>query len=71
MLTFMSTAISCHMLTFYKSKQNIPSIYFSLVMNIRSRPMFFAERLRDSMKGLGTDERTLIRIIVSRSEVKI
>ncbi|RUS89811.1 hypothetical protein EGW08_002423 [Elysia chlorotica] len=41
----------------------------AIVMNIRSRPMFFAEKLRDSMKGLGTDERTLIRIIVSRSEI--
>ncbi|KAK0049189.1 annexin A7 [Biomphalaria pfeifferi] len=41
----------------------------AIVMNIRSRPMFFAEKLCDAMKGLGTDEPTLIRIIVSRSEI--
>ena len=37
-----------------------------IVMN---RPKFFAIKLMKAMKGLGTDERTLIRIIASRSEV--
>ena len=32
---------------------------------------FFAERLYKSMKGLGTDDDSLIRIIVTRSEVSI
>lgn len=41
----------------------------AIVMNIRCRPMYFAEKLKAAMKGLGTDERTLIRIIVSRSEI--
>uniref|UniRef100_A0A1I8HSY7 Annexin n=1 Tax=Macrostomum lignano TaxID=282301 RepID=A0A1I8HSY7_9PLAT len=40
-----------------------------IVMNIRCRPMYFAERLRDAMKGLGTDDKTLIRIIISRAEI--
>lgn len=35
----------------------------------QSRPAFFAERLYKSMKGLGTDDKTLIRIMVSRCEV--
>ena len=43
----------------------------SLVMCVRSRPAYFAERLYQSMKGAGTDDETLVRVIVSRSEVNI
>ncbi|XP_067936077.1 annexin-B12-like isoform X2 [Watersipora subatra] len=39
------------------------------VKNIRCRPMYLAERLQQSMKGLGTNDKDLIRIIVSRSEI--
>ena len=42
-----------------------------LVLCARGRPGFFAERLYKSMKGLGTDDSTLIRIVVSRSEVSL
>ena len=38
-------------------------------MCARSRPRYFAEKLYKSMKGAGTDDDTLIRIIVSRAEV--
>ncbi len=39
------------------------------MQSIRNRQNFFAQRLNDSMKGTGTDENQIIRIIVSRSEV--
>ena len=41
----------------------------TVVMCVRSRPQYFAERLYKSMKGAGTDDDTLVRVVVSRSEV--
>ena len=41
----------------------------SLVKCVRDIPGFFAETLYKSMKGLGTDDKTLIRVMVSRCEV--
>ena len=40
-------------------------------MCVRSRPSYFAERLYRSMKGAGTDDDTLVRVIVTRSEVPV
>ncbi|KAI8794323.1 annexin-B12 [Biomphalaria glabrata] len=41
----------------------------TIVRMIRSKHGYFADRLYYSMKGMGTDDRTLIRIIVTRCEV--
>lgn len=43
-------------------------VFFS-AQNIKCRPKYFAERLKKAIKGLGTDDKTLIRIVVSRAEV--
>merc|ERR1712146_545763 len=50
---------------FGKSKEAFKAV----VMTIQNKPHYFAERLYKSMKGLGTDGDTLVRIIVSRSEI--
>ncbi|KAG8014408.1 Annexin A13, partial [Nibea albiflora] len=42
--------------------------YITLVRCAKNPQLFFARRLNAAMKGLGTDEDTLIRIIISRSE---
>ncbi|CAF5057949.1 unnamed protein product, partial [Rotaria sp. Silwood1] len=43
----------------------------AIIRCIQSRPHFFAERLHDAVKGLGTKESTLNRIIITRSEIDL
>lgn len=39
------------------------------VQCVHNRPAYFADRLYHSMKGLGTDDDTLMRVVVTRCEV--
>uniref|UniRef100_A0A3B3RB13 Annexin n=1 Tax=Paramormyrops kingsleyae TaxID=1676925 RepID=A0A3B3RB13_9TELE len=45
--------------------------YVTLVRCAKSPQLFFARRLNAAMKGAGTDEDTLIRIIAGRSEIDL
>ncbi|XP_069817947.1 annexin A1-like isoform X2 [Dendropsophus ebraccatus] len=50
-------------------KGDIESCLTAIVKCATSRPAFFAEKLNLSMKGSGTKDRDLIRVMVSRSEI--
>lgn len=45
--------------------------YLAIVQCVYSRASYFADRLYRSMKGLGTDEDCLTRVVVSRSEIDL
>uniref|UniRef100_A0A8C6S0U3 Annexin n=1 Tax=Nannospalax galili TaxID=1026970 RepID=A0A8C6S0U3_NANGA len=50
---------------------DLQKAYLTLVRCARDLQSYFAERLYKAMKGTGTDEETLIRIIVTRAEVDL
>ncbi|KAL2099978.1 hypothetical protein ACEWY4_004372 [Coilia grayii] len=47
----------------------LEDVFLAIVKCIRNKPAFFAERLYKSMKGLGTTDSILIRIMVARAEI--
>ncbi|XP_027441558.1 annexin A2-like [Zalophus californianus] len=50
-------------------KGDLENAFLNLVQCIQNKPLYFADWLYDSMKGKGTRDKVLIRIMVSRSEV--
>lgn len=49
-------------------KGDLENAFLNLVQCIQNKPLYFADRLYDSMKGKGTKDKVLIRNMVSRSE---
>ncbi|CAH1988862.1 unnamed protein product [Acanthoscelides obtectus] len=43
--------------------------FLAVIRSIKNQPQFFARMLNKSMKGLGTNDRQLIRLVVTRCEV--
>lgn len=43
--------------------------YLTVVKMVKNRHAYFAEKLYKSMKGAGTDDKTLVRVMVTRCEV--
>uniref|UniRef100_W5NCR4 Annexin n=1 Tax=Lepisosteus oculatus TaxID=7918 RepID=W5NCR4_LEPOC len=48
---------------------SLEEMLITILKCIRNKPAFFAERLYKSMKGLGTTDSILIRVMVSRAEI--
>lgn len=50
---------------------DVKDAFVAIVRSVKNKPGFFAERLYKAMKGAGTDERALSRILTSRSETDL
>ncbi|XP_041065706.1 annexin A4-like [Carcharodon carcharias] len=48
---------------------SLENALLAVVKNMKNQPAYFAERLYKSMKGAGTDDNTLIRVMITRCEV--
>ncbi|KAG1958978.1 annexin A3a [Pimephales promelas] len=48
---------------------NLEELFVAIVKCVMSTPAYFAEKLYKGMKGAGTDEITLTRVMVSRGEI--
>uniref|UniRef100_A0ABI7Y8M0 Annexin n=1 Tax=Felis catus TaxID=9685 RepID=A0ABI7Y8M0_FELCA len=50
---------------------DVRDVFVAIVQSVKNKPLFFADKLYKSMKGAGTDEKTLTRIMISRSEIDL
>ncbi|KAI3384485.1 hypothetical protein SNEBB_008926 [Seison nebaliae] len=52
-------------------KGSLKVAYITILDHIDDTPLYFAKRLLATMKGLGTDEYNLTRLMISRSEIDL
>ncbi|XP_069599983.1 annexin A5 isoform X1 [Ranitomeya imitator] len=50
---------------------NLENLLLAIVKSVRSVPAYLAETLHNAVKGAGTDDSTLVRVMVSRSEIDL
>ena len=53
----------------FPSRKHVTDAFCVAVRCVRNKAQQFAKRLQECMKGLGTDDNTLVRVCVSRSEI--
>ena len=47
----------------------IGSAFLTIIKSVNNLPAYFAEQIYESMKGIGTKDKDLIRLIICRHEV--